>query len=134
MKIRHTFALALIVAAAVLGVACLKGVALAQGDPFNPYSFSTYVGDFAPRYMRDYNPFDPLNKYQPDNPLNPINRFSPDNPFNPINRFDPENPANPINRLNPDNPFNPINRLNPDNPLNPINRYNPDVPFAPLDW
>lgn len=55
------------------------------------------------------------------------------NIFNPINRFDPGNPANPINQFNANNPFNPVNRYRPENPLNPINAYNPTVPFAPLD-
>ena len=54
------------------------------------------------------------------------------NIFNPINRFDPGNPANPINQFNPNNPFNPVNRYRPENPLNPINEFNPTVPFAPL--
>lgn len=88
---------------------------------------------FSERYERDYNIFNPINRYQPDNPLNPIQAYSPDNPFNPVNRYDPGNPANPINRFNPDNPFNPVNRYNPANPLNPVNKFNPNVPFAPLD-
>lgn len=88
---------------------------------------------FSERYERDYNIFNPINRYQPDNPLNPAQAYSPDNPFNPVNRYDPGNPANPINRFNPDNPFNPINRYDPANPLNPINQYNSVVPFVPLD-
>jgi len=85
------------------------------------------------KYERDYNIFNPMNRYAPDNPLNPINRFDPDNPFNPINRFDPNNPLNPINKYDPRNPFNPVNRYDPDNLLNPVNKYNPNTPFAPLD-
>jgi hypothetical protein len=119
MKIRRTFALALIVASTISSV---------------PYSLNASEQGFAPKYARDYNPFDPVNRYRPNNPLNPADRFRMDNPFSPINRFDPGNPANPVNRFNPNNPFNPINRFNPANPLNPINRYNPNVPFAPLDW
>jgi hypothetical protein len=88
---------------------------------------------FDERYERDYNIFNPLNRYVPDNPINPTNAYDPDNPFNPINQYDPGNPANPINQYNPNNPFNPVNRYRPDNPLNPINKYNPSVPFAPLD-
>jgi len=87
---------------------------------------------FDPKYERDYNIFNPADRYQPDNPLNPANAYEPDNPFNPVNRYDPGNPANPINQFNPNNPFNPINQFRPDNPLNPIKRYDPNVPFAPL--
>ena len=64
---------------------------------------------FDPRYEREYNIFNPVNKYQPDNPLNPVNKY------------------------NPNNPFNPINEYHPDNPLNPVNKHNSSVPFAPLD-
>jgi hypothetical protein len=46
---------------------------------------------FAPKYERDYNIFNPANKYAPDNPLNPAKQFDPNNPFNPVNRFDPNN-------------------------------------------
>ena len=34
---------------------------------------------FVPKYERDYNIFNPVNKYAPDNPLNPANRFDPNN-------------------------------------------------------
>jgi hypothetical protein len=88
---------------------------------------------FDQRYERDYNIFNPINRYEPDNPLNPVNKFDPDNTFNPVNRYDPGNPTNPINQYNPNNPFNSINRYHPDNPLNPVNKHNPSVPFAPLD-
>jgi hypothetical protein len=88
---------------------------------------------FDEKYERDYNIFNPTNRYQPDNPLNPAQAYSPNNPFNPVNRYDPGNPANPINRFNPNNPSNPINRYRPENLLNPVNTYNPAVPFAPLD-
>ncbi len=89
---------------------------------------------FDPRYERDYNIFNPINKkYAPDNPLNPANVYAPDNPFNPMNRYDPGNPANPMNQYSPNNPFNPANRYHPENPLNPANRFNPAVPFASLD-
>ena len=88
---------------------------------------------FDERYERDYNIFNPVNRYQPDNPLNPVNQYDPDNIFNPVNRYDPGNPANPINLYNPNNPFNPVNQYRSDNPLNPVNKYNFDVPFAPLD-
>ena len=87
---------------------------------------------FDPKYERDYNIFNPVNKYAPDNPLNPANQFAPNNPFNPVNRFDPNNPANPVNKFNPNNPFNPANQYNPQNPLTPANEYNPRTPFEPL--
>ncbi|HDL84889.1 MAG TPA: hypothetical protein ENH11_00900 [Candidatus Acetothermia bacterium] len=41
---------------------------------------------FDERYQRDYNIFNPINKYRSDNPLNPINEYDSDNPYNPINR------------------------------------------------
>ncbi len=88
---------------------------------------------FDPKYERDYNIFNPMNRYAPDNPLNPANAYALDNPFNPVNRFDPGNPANPLNQYNPNNPFNPANRFHPENPLNPANQLNPAVPFSPLD-
>ena len=100
-------------------------------DKVNAPSARMEMG-FDDKYQRDYNIFNPINRYRPDNPLNPINSVDPNNPFNPINRVDPGNPANPINRYNSNNPFNPINQYDPDNPLNPINRYNPDTPFQPL--
>jgi len=87
---------------------------------------------FDPKYERDYNIFNPANRYRPDNPLNPVDRFDPNNPFNPVNRFDPNNPANPVNEFNPNNPFNPTNQYNLNNPLNPTNRFNPQTPFEPL--
>ncbi len=87
---------------------------------------------FDSRYQRDYNIFDPTNKYASDNPLNPANRFASDNPFNPVNKYDPNNPANPVNQFNPNNPFNPVNQYNPKNPLNPANEFNSQVPFEPL--
>jgi hypothetical protein len=52
---------------------------------------------FDPRYEREYNIFNPVNKYQPDNPLNPVNTYDPDNAFNPVNQYDPGNPLNPVN-------------------------------------
>jgi hypothetical protein len=64
---------------------------------------------FDEKYERDYNIFNPVNKYQTDNPLNPVNKYDPDNAFNPVNQY------------------------HPDNPLNPVNKYNSNVPFAPLD-
>jgi len=87
---------------------------------------------FDPKYERDYNIFNPTNKYRPDNPLNPSQAYAPDNPFNPVNRFDPNNPANRVNKFNPNNPFNPTNQYNPNNSLNPANRFNPQTPFEPL--
>jgi hypothetical protein len=50
---------------------------------------------FSEKYERDYNIFNPANRYQPDNPLNPAQAYAPDNPFNPANRYDPGNPVNP---------------------------------------
>jgi hypothetical protein len=91
---------------------------------------------FDEKYERDYNIFNPANRYAPDNPLNPVNKYDPDSAFNPLNRYDPGNPgnpANPINQYSPNNPFNPVNQYHPDNPLNPVNKYNLEVPFAPLD-
>jgi hypothetical protein len=88
---------------------------------------------FAPKYERDYNIFNPINKYQPDNPLNRINAYDPKNPLNPINQYDPGNPANPMNQYNPSNPYNPLNQYHPNNPLNPMNEYSPSVPFQPLN-
>jgi hypothetical protein len=41
---------------------------------------------FDPKYERDYNPFNQINRYDPDNPANPINRYNPDRPFSPLNR------------------------------------------------
>lgn len=41
---------------------------------------------FDPKYERDYNIFNPINKYQPDNPLNPMNEYNPSVPFQPLNR------------------------------------------------
>ena len=86
--------------------------------------------DFDPKYERDYNIFNPADRYQPNNPLNPANAYDPNSAFNPANRYDPGNPVNPSNRYSPDNPFNPANRYHPDNPLNPANRYNPNVPLG----
>lgn len=88
---------------------------------------------FDPRYERDYNIFNPADRYQADNPLNPANAYDPDSAFNPVNRYDPGNPANPVNKYTPNNPFNPANRYHPENPLNPANKYDPGVLFAPLD-
>lgn len=105
---------------------CLVGCLLWGGAAWAEWGFDE-------KYERDYNIFNPANRYQPDNPLNPAQAYAPDNPFNPVNQFDPGNPANPTNRYNPNNPFNPVNRYNPDNPLNPANRYNPVTPFAPLN-
>lgn len=87
---------------------------------------------FADQYQRDYNIFNPANKYRNDNPLNPANKYQSDNPFNPANKYDPGNPANPANKYQPDNPFNPANLYAPDNPVNPGNLYNPSTPFGPL--
>ena len=50
---------------------------------------------FDSRYQRDYNIFNPTNKFASDNPLNPTNRFHPNNPFNPVNKFAPNKPVNP---------------------------------------
>ncbi len=88
---------------------------------------------FDEKYERDYNIFNPANRYAQDNPLNPAQAYAPDNPFNPSNQFDPGNPVNPTNRYAPNNPFNPANQYNPDNPLNPANGYNPATPFLPLN-
>ena len=87
---------------------------------------------FDSRYERDYNIFNPTNKYASDNPLNPTNRFDPKNPFNPVNQFDPNNPVNPVNKFNSNNPYNPSNQYNPKNPLNPANEFNTQTPFEPL--
>ena len=56
---------------------------------------------FSEKYERDYNIFNPANKYVPDNPLNPAQTYAPDNPFNPANRYDPGNPVNPANQYIP---------------------------------
>ncbi len=53
---------------------------------------------FDDKYQRDYNIFNPINKYRSDNPLNPVNEYDSDNPYNPVNRYDSDNPVNPINR------------------------------------
>lgn len=52
---------------------------------------------FAEKYERDYNIFNPANKYAPDNPLNPAQKYAPDNAFNPANQY---NPSTPFARLN----------------------------------
>ena len=65
---------------------------------------------FDEKYERDYNIFNPANRFDPGNPVNPANRFSPNNPFNPANQYNPENPLNPANRYNPTTPFAPLNR------------------------
>ena len=88
---------------------------------------------FDKKYERDYNIFNPANRYAQDNPLNPAQAYAPDNLFNPTNQFDLGNPVNPTNRYAPNNPFNPANQYNPDNPLNHANRYNPATPFLPLN-
>jgi len=44
---------------------------------------------FSKKYERDYNIFNPLDRYRPDNPLNPINSIDPNNPLDPINRDNP---------------------------------------------
>jgi hypothetical protein len=41
---------------------------------------------FDEKYERDYNIFNPANKYAPDNPLNPANRYNPSTPFAPLNK------------------------------------------------
>jgi hypothetical protein len=48
-----------------------------------PESATAQTG-FDPKYERDYNIFNPMNRYAPDNPLNPINRFDPDKDVDPI--------------------------------------------------
>lgn len=65
-----------------------------------PLSVTPVFADpgFSEKYERDYNIFNPANKYAPDNPLNPAQTYAPDNPFNPANRFDLGNPVNPANR------------------------------------
>ena len=88
---------------------------------------------FDEKYERDYNIFNPINKYRADNPLNPINAYDPKNPLNPINQYDPDQPANPSNQFNPPNPYNLLNQYNPKNPLNPLYEYNPSTPFQPLN-
>jgi len=65
---------------------------------------------FDEKYERDYNIFNPANRYDPGNPVNPANQYSPDNPFNPANQYNPQNPLNPANRYNPNTPFEPLNR------------------------
>ena len=37
---------------------------------------------FDEKFERDYNIFNPANKYAPDNPLNPAQTYTLDNPFN----------------------------------------------------
>ena len=54
---------------------------------------------FDEKYERDYNIFNPANRYLPDNPLNPAQTYAPDNPFNPTNQYDPGNPVNPTQSL-----------------------------------
>jgi len=39
---------------------------------------------FDPKYERDYNIFNPVNKYAPDNPLNPANQYNTQTPFEPL--------------------------------------------------
>ena len=97
------------------------------------FDFAWAEMGFDEKYERDYNIFNPANRYATDNPLNPAQAYAPDNPFNPTNQYDPGNPVNPTNRYAPNNPFNPTNQYNPDNPLNPAHRYNPTTPFAPLN-
>ena len=41
---------------------------------------------FSEKYERDYNIFNPVNRYAPENPLNPAQAYAPDDPFNPVNR------------------------------------------------
>lgn len=41
---------------------------------------------FSEKYERDYNIFNPANRYAPENPLNPAQAYAPDNPFNLANR------------------------------------------------
>ena len=48
---------------------------------------------FDPRYERDYNIFNPANRYAPDNPLNPANGYDPTSFLNPSNLYDPGNPT-----------------------------------------
>lgn len=121
------------------GTAGMQGFPFATPRPPSPPAFQALPPmtraqmGFDEKYERDYNIFNPINRYRSDNPFNPINSVDPKNPFNPINGVDPGNPANPLNRINPNNPLNPLNQVNPENPLNPINRYNPDTPFKPLN-
>ena len=63
---------------------------------------------FDTKYERDYNFFNPTNRYQPDNPLNPAQTYAPNNPFNLSNQHNPDNPLNPANRYNPDTPIQPL--------------------------
>lgn len=65
---------------------------------------------FDEKYERDYNIFNPANKFALDNPLNPAQAYAPDNPFNPANRFDPGSPVNPANQYSPNSPINPANQ------------------------
>ena len=51
---------------------------------------------FDEKYERDYNIFNPANRYTLDNPLNQAQTYAPDNLFNPANRYDPRNPVNPV--------------------------------------
>lgn len=53
---------------------------------------------FSEQCARDYNIFNPANRYAPDNPFNPANRYHPANPLNPANRYNPNTPFAPLNR------------------------------------
>jgi len=80
---------------------------------------------FDPKYERDYNIFNPINRYQPDTPLNPINAYDPKNPLNPINHYDPGSPANPMNQYNPSNPYKSPQPISSQQPAEPHERIQP---------
>jgi hypothetical protein len=58
-----------------------------SGIVIGVWLWSVQVGaemGFDPRYERDYNIFNPADRYQADNPLNPANRYTFDVPFAPL--------------------------------------------------
>ena len=53
---------------------------------------------FDEKYEREYNIFNPANRYAPDNPLNPAQKYAPDNAFYSANQYNPSTPFAPLNR------------------------------------